>query len=413
MTHLPRVCWLTTEFFPPETGGTGVIAATLAQALAERNLPVRVITRQTLPRCARREKIGRVYVRRIRPAGRMKGVGWRAFPAMLAYLARLALLLAVESSRYDIVVISGMKTIPLAAVPVCRVLGKKCVIRMESPFEIVESISSESLDQMNGFFGRALSRILKRGQFLALSRADRIIAISDDISSVLRRAGYRTSSITNIPNAIDVERFAPLRPGERDSLRSRLGFSNERTVVLYTGRLSRAKGLMMLMQTWPQLVAGDGSLLLVLLGGGRDSWDNCEEEIAEFVRANRLEAHVALLGHSDRVHEYLQAADMFVSPSDYEGFGLSIVEALACALPVVSTSVGIAPQVIRHGKNGFLCPPKDPAALAAALALALAERSHWPEIGSLGREAALQFGIKPVVEQYVALCNELLRLPGT
>ena len=82
MTHLPRVCWLTTEFFPPETGGTGMIAATLAQALAERNLPVRVITRQTLPRCARREKIGRVNVRRIRPAGRMKGVRWRAFPAM-------------------------------------------------------------------------------------------------------------------------------------------------------------------------------------------------------------------------------------------------------------------------------------------------------------------------------------------
>lgn len=409
MRHVPRVCWLTTEFFPPETGGTGMIAATLAQALAERDLPVRVITRQTLPRCARQENIGRVLVRRIGPAGRMKGVGWRALPAMLSYLVRLALLLLVQARKYDIVIISGMKTIPLTAVPVCRALGKKCVIRMESPFEIVESISSESLDRMSGFFGRALSRILKRVQFLALSRADRIIAISDDIATVLQRAGYRTSSITKIPNAVDVERFAPLRPAERSSLRRGLGFSDERTIVLYTGRLSRAKGLMMLMQAWPQLVAGDGSLLLVLLGSGRGSWDDCEAEIGEFVRANRLDAHVALLGHSDRVHEYLQSADMFVSPSDYEGFGLSIVEALACAVPVVSTAVGIAPQVIRHGENGFLCPPKDPAALAAVLALALAERNRWPKIGSLGREAALQFGIKPVIDRYVGLCNELLR----
>jgi glycosyltransferase involved in cell wall biosynthesis len=405
----PRVYWLTTEFFPPETGGTGVIAARLTQGLGERNLPIQVITRQTLPHSAVREQIGRIQVRRIRPAGRMKGVGWRALPAMLGYIARLAFLLAAEAGKYDVVIISGMKTIPLAAVPVCRAFGKKCAIRIESPFEIVEPISSESLHLMNTFVGRRLSQLLQRAQAAALSGAHRIIAISDDITAVLLRVGCRQSSIVRIPNAIDLERFSPLPLEERALLRKRLGFSADKTLVLYAGRLSRAKGLMMLMQAWPPLLAADPSLLLVLVGSGRDSWDNCESDIAEFVRANQLDGHIAQVGHSDRVHEYLQAADLFVSPSDYEGFGLSIVEALACALPVVSTSVGIAPQVMRHGENGFLCPPKDAPAFRAALALALAQRDLWSQIGSLARDAVMQFGIAHVIDQYVALCNDLAR----
>jgi glycosyltransferase involved in cell wall biosynthesis len=262
---------------------------------------------------------------------------------------------------------------------------------------------------MNNFVGRRLSRFLQRAQTAALSGADRIIAISDDISGVLLRAGCRPSSIVKIPNAIDLKKFSPLPLEEKALLRQRLGFSADRTLVLYAGRLSRAKGLMMLMQTWPPLTAADPSLLLVLVGSGRDSWDNCESDIAEFVRANELDGHVAQVGHSDRVHEYLQAADLFVSPSDYEGFGLAIVEALACALPVVSTSVGVAPQVMRQGENGFLCPPKDSRALGDALALALAQRARWPEIGRLARNAVMQFGMAQVIDQYVALCSDLLR----
>jgi glycosyltransferase involved in cell wall biosynthesis len=262
---------------------------------------------------------------------------------------------------------------------------------------------------MNNFLGRTLSRFLKRIQTAALFGADRIIAISNDITDVLLRIGCRPSRIVNIANAINLSKFSPPRPEEKALLRKRFGFSADRTLVLYAGRLSRAKGLMMLMQAWPPLIAADPSLLLVLVGSGRDSWDNCETDIAEFVRAHELDGHVVQAGHSDRVHEYLQAADLFVSPSDYEGFGLAIVEALACALPVVSTSVGVAPQVIRHGQNGYLCPPKDEQALGAALALALAQRARWPEIGRLARDAVMQFGMAQVIDQYVVLCSELLR----
>lgn len=403
----PRIYWLTTEFFPPETGGTGIIAARLAQGLAERNVAVQVITRQTVPASAARERIGRLTVRRIRPAGRMKGVGWLAVPAMLGYLVRIAFVLASEARRYDIVIISGMKTIPLAAIPLCRLLRKKCAIRIESPFEIVEPISTESLDQMNNRVGRSLSRLLHGIQKATLLSADRVIAISDDIAGVLMKLGCARARIVNIPNAIDLDKFKPISRDARVRLRESLGFRQNATVVVYAGRLSRAKGVMMLMETWPKLLAAHPSLFLVLVGTGQGSWDDCEAEIAEMITAKDLGNSTAMVGHSDRVHEYLQAADLYVSPSDYEGFGLSIVEALACALPVVSTAVGIAPQVIRHDDNGFLCPPKDLHAFGAAMTLALSRQSRWPEIGERARGAVLRFDVGGIVDQYLALCREL------
>jgi glycosyltransferase involved in cell wall biosynthesis len=403
----PRIYWLTTEFFPPETGGTGMIAARLAQGLAERGLDIQVITRQTLPHCAARELVGKVRVRRINPAGRMKGVGWRAFPAMIGYVARLALVLISEARHYDIVVVSGMKTIPLTAVPVCRLLGKKCVVRVESPFEMVEPISAESLDMMNGILGRILGRVLKGMQRAVLRQASCVIAISDDIAGLLTRLERPPARIVNIPNAADLGKFKPAPVGDKELLRHRLGFPPGRTIVLYVGRLSRAKGVMMLIEAWPELIARHPTAYLVMVGSGKGSWDDCEEEIVEYRRVHELDAHVALVGHSNRVHEYLQAADLFVSPSDYEGFSLTLVEALGCAIPVVTTSVGAAPQIIRDSVNGFLCPPKNKEALSAALQLALAQENNWPGIGRLARESVEAFDIPRVADQYVALFREL------
>jgi len=402
----PRIFWLTTEFFPPQTGGTGVIASRLAHGLAGRGVPVQIITRQTLPRCAAREQIGDLRVRRVGPAGLSKGAGWRAIVPMLAFLMTLTSLLLRARRRYDLVIISGMKTIPLAAVPLCRLLRKKCLVRIESPFEIAEPIAAESLSTM-GSIGRWLSQRLMAAQRMALRRADRVVAISDEIALRLRDLAYPETRIARIPNAIDLSKFTPSAPHERQALRSRLGLPDDRTIVLYVGRLSRSKGVMMLVRALPELLAAHPDLYLVLVGSGRESWDSCEQELTAYLRTQHLDTHVALPGHSERVHEYLQAADLYVSPSDYEGFGLTIVEALACALPVVTTAVGVATQIVRNDWNGFLCPPKDPHALRAAIDLALRERERWPEIGRLARESSAAFGLPQVIDQYLALCSDL------
>ena len=337
----------------------------------------------------------------------MKGAGLRALPVMLAYVVHVALWLVRARRMYDLVIIAGMKTIPLGAVPACRLLHKKCVIRLESPAEIAEPVCAESLATMSPFMGRFLSSTLRRLQRGLLRRADRVIAISNEISQRLLKLDYPPERIVEIPNTVDLERFRPLAPREREGLRAQLEFPRGKTVLVYAGRLSRAKGVMMLLEIISELFARHPDLHLVLVGSGRESWDSCEAEVAEFVRARELADRISLPGPSERVHEYMQAADLFVSPSDYEGFGLTTVEALACAVPVVATAVGIAPQVIEHGTNGFLCPPRDSRALTSALEEALAARARWPQIGQLARSSVLRFDGPQVISQYVSLCHDL------
>jgi glycosyltransferase involved in cell wall biosynthesis len=162
-----------------------------------------------------------------------------------------------------------------------------------------------------------------------------------------------------------------------------------------------------LIEAWPDLIVKYPDAYLIMVGSGKGSWDDCEADIVEYVGRHVLESHVALVGQSSSVHEYLQAADLFVTPSDYEGFGLTLVEALGCALPVVTTAVGAAPEIIHEGVNGFLCPPKDKSALSAALERALGERARWGSIGTRARESVKAFDTPQVIEQYVALLREL------
>ncbi len=405
----PRVYWLTEEYFPPEMGGTGVVAAQLSQGIAARGVPMEVITRQTQPPSPREERIGDVRVRRIAPAGRLKGAGWRALPLMLLYLARLLVLLVAEARRYDIVVASGMKIIPLIAAPVCRLLGKKCIVRLESPFELVQPISAEALDAMAGRAGQLLPRILQPLQKAALQRAHCVVAISQEIANRLLAFGVSPVRMERIPNAIDLSKYRPVTAAERAALRSRLRIPAEQTIVLFVGRLSRAKGVIMLIEAWPAIAARHPQLCLLMVGSGEGSWDDCEAYVTEYVRAAGLHNQVIFAGRSERAQEYMQAADMFIFPSEYEGFGLSVGEALACALPSVLSSVGAAPELIQHGSNGFLFPPKDKLAMEEAFESCLAQRDRWPVIGARARAAMAPYDLARVVERYTNLCQRLAR----
>lgn len=402
----PRVYWLTEEF-PPEVGGTGLVAAAISKGLADRDITVQVVTRQTSPPCAWREQIDNVRVRRIAPAGHLKGVGWRAIPAMVAYLVRLLFLLVAEARHYDVVVVSCMKVIPLVAVPVCRLLRKKCIVRLESPFEIVEPIARESLEGMNPLLGTTMSRLLRYAQRAVLTHADCVVAISKEIEGLIVSAPRPPQRIVRIPNAVDLGKFKPVGTEQRLAIRRGLRIPEDRTIALYAGRVSRAKGIAMLVEQWPRMVSRHRELLLLIVGTGKGSWDNCEDHINELLGSQQLRDHVLLVGQSDRVTEYMQAADFFVFPSEYEGFSLAVTEALGCALPSVLTSVGVASELIVDGISGFLFPPKDEEALTHAIQACLDRRADWPAIGRCAREA-VSFCDKPrVFDQYAALCCEL------
>jgi PAS domain S-box-containing protein len=409
----PRIYWLTEEFYPPQIGGLELMVSRLSAGLAARGLAVDVITRQPGTPCAARERLGKVNIRRLAPGGQVKGTGWRALPLVIQFLARLAFLLIREAPRYDLLIVSGMKVIPLVAVPVARLLGKRCIVRVESTYEIVEPVSAQSLTGMGFLSGSSLQLLLGHLQRRILSRADRIIAPSMELERILLARRMPAAKIIRIPNAVDLQSYHPVGADEVIRLRAELGLPAHSTLMLFAARLSRAKGIDLLARAWPQLAARHPDLCLVVVGSGTGSFDDCEAEVNDLMRRSGLSPdQVRVVGASDRVHEFLQASDLYILPSDYEGFGVGIIEALATGIPVLVTPVGVAPQLIAHGENGYLFPPRNEEAMVAAIEAALAARSRWPEMGRLGRRAVLSMDLQAVVEQYVALGRVLHRGAG-
>lgn len=404
----PVVYWLTEAFFPPLVGGQELIASYLAQGLATREFEVKVITRQTVPPSPSREVVQDVAVRRIEPAGLLKGKGLRAIAPLLGYLARLIWILISEARRYDIIIVSGAKVMPLVVIPLCAVLRKKCILRVESYFELHETISTESLRTMGARVGRLLFGLLEKARNSALQRAGAIIGISAQIREELLKRGVSQEKIVAVPNGVSLSKYRPVPAAERGPLRARLSLPTDRTLVLYSGRLSRAKGVPLLIDAWPTLLGRHPDLFLILVGSGNRSFDDCEAQVRNRVSQEGLERDVLFVPETPRVVEYLQTADLWVFPTEYEGFSLGLAEAMGCALPVLATAVGAAPQLIQHGHNGFLFPPQDTQALIDVVELAVEKRNEWPDIGAAAREAVSQYDLDLIADRYADLCRLLL-----
>ena len=143
---------------------------------------------------------------------------------------------------------------------------------------------------------------------------------------------------------------------------------------------------------------------LVLVGDGPD------RGAAEYLaRKKKLSKDVIFLGKQDNVQEKLCAADLFLLPSDLESFGLAALEAMACEVPVIASDVGGLPEVVTHGVDGYLVPPRDVAAAAkyAIEILSLADRGR--EMGKLARiNARNKYCANDIIPQYEAYYRAVL-----
>jgi N-acetyl-alpha-D-glucosaminyl L-malate synthase BshA len=147
---------------------------------------------------------------------------------------------------------------------------------------------------------------------------------------------------------------------------------------------------------------------LVMMGDGPD------RGAAEYiVRKKRLSKDVFFLGKQDRVQEKLGLADLFLLPSDLESFGLAALEAMACEVPVIASNVGGLPEVVTHGVDGYLVPPRD---VAAATKFAL-DILTLPDRGRLmGQHARVnarrKYCSNDVIPQYEAYYQKVLNASG-
>jgi hypothetical protein len=179
--------------------------------------------------------------------------------------------------------------------------------------------------------------------------------------------------------------------------------------VLYTGRIEDRKGVAVLLQAVPLVLADCPDAHFVLAGARHNSIDDAE--LDSLLGGRGVRAQVELLGHINReqVAEYYRQASVFVMPSYYETFGISVIEAMAFGLPVVATSAGGLPEVVEDGVTGILVEPGDAPALAKALVELLRNPARRQQMGRAGRERVFaNFTVDKVVNQTLEVYDSVI-----
>ncbi len=161
-----------------------------------------------------------------------------------------------------------------------------------------------------------------------------------------------------IPNAVDPAPFDLAEPADRAAL----GVPEGSTLALFVGRLDGQKGLQVLLDAAAKVIRSDPRWHLALVGDGPD-----RDLVTKAVASPELAGRVRWLGRRDDVPALLKAADLLVLPSLWEGMPNVVLEAMAARRAVVATAVEGTEDLVVPGETGWLVPPADPDALAAAL----------------------------------------------
>jgi glycogen(starch) synthase len=252
---------------------------------------------------------------------------------------------------------------------------------------------------------------LRRSVLLCAEAADAVIATDRSLEPyVLQHLGIPRSRMTTIPNAVDLRALEALTdPAAVAALAQRHAVATGEQVLLSVGRLEESKGFHVLLRAlaavrehgslrdpWRWVVLGDGPYRAPL-----------EQVAAEL----GLAGHARFLGRVDdqEMHAWHELATLFAHPTLYEGSSLVTLEAMAHRRAVVASAAGGIPDKVKPGENGWLVPPGDPSALAAAISGALADASRLSRYGVAGRAIVeREFSWDAAGDATVALYRRLL-----
>jgi glycosyltransferase involved in cell wall biosynthesis len=258
--------------------------------------------------------------------------------------------------------------------------GKPVIVKVSGWWELEQGLLAAGASP--------LARLARR----ALQKASAVQAISQRIAAELIRQGFDRARIVALPNAVDTQRFAPAAhgpPGAEPTLRA-----------IFVGRLVREKGLHTLLEAWAVGFGSSATTRLRLVGGGP-----LEANLRARAKTLGIGNAVEFLGHREDIQDLIHASDFGVLPSVIEGLSNTLLECMACGLPVIASRISGSEDFVVPGRNGWLFPAGDVAALAACLRDAAAlSGERRGELGFEARQTVLaNASLDSVVDRLVAL----------
>ena len=252
-------------------------------------------------------------------------------------------------------------------------------------------------------FNRGNRTYLSWAVRLAARKANRIITISDATRrDVIRLLGVPEERVRRIYCGVE-GRFTPLRGTiELAEFRARRGLPDD--FILYLGTMEPRKNVGRLVQAYAELRRrGETAAPLVLAGG--KGWG--EEAIFAEVERSGYAMDIRYVGYvpEEEMPLWYNAATFFVYPSEYEGFGLPPLEAMACGTPVITSDSSSLPEVV--GDAGILVDPKDTDAITDAMQRLIANPSLRSELAECGPRRASTFTWKRMAAETLAVYREV------
>lgn len=245
----------------------------------------------------------------------------------------------------------------------------------------------------------------RRGLRLLARFCSRIVAVGEEIKTFLvNEVGLPSSKVTVIPNGVDLTHYTPWPR----VVRSALGLQPRVRLIGHVGRLEPEKDQVSLLHAFRLVADTHPDARFVIIGDGSQ-----RSELERLGKTLGIAGRVAFFGFRQDVADFLPHLDVFVLSSLNEGLPISMLEAMACARPVVATALGEIPRVICDGVNGVMVPPGNPAALARAITSVLQQPVWGRAMGVEARRLIEErFSLTRVIEQYQDLYDSLpLRPP--
>ncbi len=205
---------------------------------------------------------------------------------------------------------------------------------------------------------------------------------------------YRLKDVPTIYNGTDLEHFRK----KEDYL------LHDRPVILNIARLDRQKNHKRLFEAFLLVLRSFPEAELVLVGNGV-----LMGELKTLTQEMAIAQKVRFEGRQDDVADYFDAADLFCLSSDYEGMPMTLIEAMAAAMPIVSTDVGGVPDMLQNESSALLTPP-DAALLAEAMIRILSDETLRRSLGENAWRESKKFSYHRTAEEYLALYRRITGL---
>ncbi len=234
----------------------------------------------------------------------------------------------------------------------------------------------------------------------------RVITISQGIRQVLiEQAGVAQEKIVCVPSAVDTERFQPAAAAEQRAWFVReFGLREGELAVGMLAQFIERKGHRVLIEALPSVLQRAPNTRILLFGQGP-----LAEEMRRLCAERGLSERVLFAGFRTDMEKILPSLDLVVHPALMEGLGVSLLEAAACAVPIIASDAGGMPEIVRDGITGRLIPPGDKQALGSAMIELLSNADLRRRCGAAGRQLVeAEFSLPAMVAGNYRVYQEVL-----